>query len=120
MIVNAAKHEIALNHIKDTYKYIRIGNGGDDTAASQTALDAEIPQSDGSTLVKTVTPSVIGNQLVWTVSFTGTEIGTQGASELGIFSASSGGTLLRRATFTNTGVVPSTDTVTFTIRVEVD
>ena len=44
MIVNAAKHEIALNHIKDTYKYIRIGNGGDDTAASQTALDAEIPQ----------------------------------------------------------------------------
>ena len=117
MIVNAAKNEIALNHIKDTYKYIRIGNGGDDTAASQTALDAE---SDGSTLVKTVTPSVIGNQLVWTVSFTGTEIGTQGASELGIFSASSGGTLLSRATFTNTGVVPSTDTVTFTIRVEVD
>ena len=85
------------------------------SAASQTALDAEIPS-----LYKTVVPSVIGNQLVWTVSFTGTEIGTQGVSELGIFSAASGGTLLSRATFTNTGVVPSTDTVTFTIRVEVD
>jgi PPE-repeat protein len=113
MIVNAGKKDIATAHIAATYTKIKIGNGGDDTAASQTKLDAEIPN-----LTKNIIPSVMGNQLIWSASFTGTEIGTQGVSELGIFNAA--GTLLSRVTFTNTGVVPSTDTVTFTIRLEVD
>jgi len=65
-----------------------------------------------------VTPSRIGSQLVWNASFTGADIGTQGVSELGIFNSAD--TLLSRVTFTNTGVVPSADTVTFTIRLEVD
>ena len=110
MIVDSGKEAIA-STVASTFTKVRIGNGGDDTAASQTALDAFVAE-------KTVTPSRIGSQLVWTASFTGADIGTQGVSELGIFNSAD--TLLSRVTFTNTGVVPSADTVTFTIRLEVD
>tara|TARA_R100000458_G_scaffold47034_1_gene45706 strand:- start:909 stop:1241 length:333 start_codon:yes stop_codon:yes gene_type:complete len=110
MIVDSGKEALA-STVASTFTKVRIGNGGDDTAASQTALDAFVAE-------KTVTPSRIGSQLVWTASFTGADIGTQGVSELGIFNSAD--TLLSRVTFTNTGVVPSADTVTFTIRLEVD
>ena len=110
MIVDSGKEALA-STVASTFMKVRIGNGGDDTAASQTALDAFVAE-------KTVTPSRIGSQLVWTASFTGADIGTQGVSELGIFNSAD--TLLSRVTFTNTGVVPSADTVTFTIRLEVD
>tara|TARA_Y100001938_G_scaffold150573_1_gene242156 strand:+ start:3319 stop:3651 length:333 start_codon:yes stop_codon:yes gene_type:complete len=110
MIVNTGKEALAAT-IASTYTTVKVGNGRDDTAVSQTSLDAYVAS-------KTVIPSRIGSQLVWTASFTGSDIGTQGVSELGIFDSSD--TLLSRVTFTNTGVVPSADTVTFTIRVEVD
>jgi|TARA_Y100001963_G_scaffold71715_1_gene99719 PPE-repeat protein len=110
MIVDSGKEALA-STMASTFTKVRIGNGGDDTASSQTALDAFVAE-------KTVTPSRIGSQLVWTASFTGAEIGTQGVSEIGIFNTAD--TLLSRVTFTNTGVVPSADTVTFTIRLEVD
>ena len=110
MIVDNGK-EILAEHIRTTFTKVKIGNGGYDTAASQTALDSYVAET-------TAAPSRMGSQLVWTASFTGTDIGTQGVSELGIFNSSD--TLLSRVTFTNTGVVPSTDTVTFTIRLEVD
>lgn len=112
MIVNAGKDDIATSYIKANYTKVKIGNGGDDTAASQTELDSYVAN-------KTVTPSVIGSELIWTVAFTGAQIGTQGVSELGIFHATSD-KLLSRVTFTNTGVVPSADTVTFTVRLEVE
>tara|TARA_B100000287_G_C20620420_1_gene775747 strand:+ start:1142 stop:1480 length:339 start_codon:yes stop_codon:yes gene_type:complete len=110
MIVDAGTEDIALSYIAAQYTTIKIGNGGDDTAASQTELDAFVAS-------KVVTPSVIGSQLVWTAEFTGAQIGTQGVSELGIFKTS-GDKLLSRVTFTNTGVVASSDTVTFTVRLE--
>ena len=110
MIVNTGKNDIATNYIASNYTVVKIGNGGDDTAASQTELDAFVAS-------KVVTPSVIGSQLVWTAEFTGAQIGTQGVSELGIFKTS-GDKLLSRVTFTNTGVVASSDTVTFTVRLE--
>jgi hypothetical protein len=111
MIVNDGKDDIAASYVAANYTTVKIGNGGDDTAASQTELDSFVAS-------KTVTPSVIGSQLVWTASFTGAEVGTQGVSELGIFKTS-GDKLLSRVTFVNTGVVASADTVTFTIRLEV-
>ena len=111
MIVNGGMDDVAVNYIASKYTTVKIGNGGDDTAASQSELDSFVAS-------KTVTPSVIGSQLVWTASFTGAEVGTQGVSELGIFKTS-GDKLLSRVTFVNTGVVASTDTVTFTIRLEV-
>tara|TARA_R110002012_G_scaffold141910_2_gene299748 strand:+ start:435 stop:767 length:333 start_codon:yes stop_codon:yes gene_type:complete len=110
MIVDTGKEALAQT-LATTFTTVKVGNGGDDTAGSQVALDSFVAS-------KTVTPSRIGSQLVWTASFLGSEIGTQGVSELGVFNSSD--TLLSRVTFTNTGVVPSADTVTFTIRVEVD
>tara|TARA_R110002020_G_scaffold47838_5_gene136692 strand:+ start:14530 stop:14883 length:354 start_codon:yes stop_codon:yes gene_type:complete len=117
MIVKDGKAKIAQD-IVSSFTKIKIGNGGDATAESQHSLDSVITDNSGAEVTKTITPSVIGSQLVWTVSFLGSEIGTQGVSELGIFNSAD--TLLSRVTFTNTGVVPSADTVTFTIRLEVD
>ena len=42
MIVNTGKNDIATNYIASNYTVVKIGNGGDDTAASQTDLDAFI------------------------------------------------------------------------------
>ena len=112
MIVNGGMDDLAVNYIASNYTTVKIGNGGDSTAASQSALDAVVAE-------KVITPSVIGSQLIWTAEFTGEQIGLQGVSELGIFkttSDSTDDTMLSRVTFTNTGVVASADTVTFTIR----
>ena len=111
MIVNEGSEDIALAYIAEQYTTVKIGNGGGDTAASQTELDAVVAS-------KVVTPSVIGSELVWTAEFTGAQVGTQGVSELGIFKTS-GDKLLSRVTFTNTGVIPSADTITFTVSMEV-
>ena len=40
MIVDAGTEDIALSYIAAQYTTIKVGNGGDDTAASQTELDA--------------------------------------------------------------------------------
>ena len=109
MIVNTGKEALAAT-IASTYTKVKVGNGGDDTAASQSALDSFVAE-------KTVTPSRIGSQLVWTAAFTGADLGTQGVSELGIFDSSN--TLLSRVTFTNTGIVANADTLTLTVRLEV-
>ena len=111
MIVDKGKEKLA-EHLQNTYTRVKIGNGGDDTAGSQPQLDSVVATKNS------ITPSRIGSQLVWSISFLGSEIGTQGVSELGIFATDD--TLLTRLTFTNTGVVPSGDTVTFTVRIEVD
>ena len=116
MIVNGGMDDLAVNYIASKFTTIKIGNGGDSTAASQSTLDAPVAE-------KVITPSVIGSQLIWTAEFTGLQIGLQGVSELGIFkttSDSTDDTMLSRVTFTNTGVVASADTVTFTIRLEVN
>ena len=56
---------------------------------------------------------------MWNVDFLGSEIPSSGVSELGVFK-SDGSKLLSRVTFTSTGVVAASDTVTFTIRIEVN
>ena len=110
MIVDTGKDDIAAK-IASAYTTVKVGNGGDATAASQDALDSIVSTKTS------ITPSRIGSHLVWSVDFLGSELGNEGVSELGIFDGSD--TLLSRVTFTNTGVVASADTVTFTIRVEV-
>jgi len=112
MITDAGRDDIAINYVADKYTKVKIGQSGDDTAASQTELDAVVA-------TKTVTPSVVNSELVWTVNFLGSEIGSQGVSELGIFHKDDG-TLLSRVTFKNTGVVASNDTLTFTISMELN
>tara|TARA_R100000152_G_C6771863_1_gene198497 strand:- start:140 stop:475 length:336 start_codon:yes stop_codon:yes gene_type:complete len=110
MIVDKGKDDVAAK-IAAAYTVVKVGNGGDSTSASQDALDSVVATKTS------VTPSRIGSHLVWSVDFTGSQLGNEGVSELGIFDSSD--TLLSRVTFSNTGVVASADTVTFTIRVEV-
>ena len=62
-------------------------------------------------------PTRVGSTLIWNVDFLGSQIPTSGVSELGVFHKTSG-EMLTRVTFTSTGVVAASDTVSFTIRVE--
>ena len=111
MITDAGTKDIVANYILAQYTTVKVGNGGDDTSSAQTELDS-------LTVSKVVTASALDSQIIWTIEFTGSEIGAQGISELGIFKTSDD-TLLSRVTFPNTGVIASTDSITFTIRMEV-
>jgi len=113
MIVNDGANDIASGYIYANYTLVKVGSGSSPTSASDTDLDSYVYH-------KTVTPSVISNsnQMLWKVSFTGTELGNEGVSELGIFHKTTD-KLLSRVTFTNTGVLASADTLTFTIRMVV-
>ena len=113
MITNSAKEDIATNYIKEEYKLIRIGDGADSTAASQTNLDSFVAEKANQT------PTVVGSTLIWNVDFSGSEIPSSGVTEIGVFK-NDGSKLLSRVTFTSTGVVAASDTVSFTIRIEVN
>tara|TARA_R110000868_G_scaffold210069_1_gene460011 strand:- start:294 stop:632 length:339 start_codon:yes stop_codon:yes gene_type:complete len=112
MITDAGTKDIVANYILAQYTTVKAGNGGDDTSSAQTELDSFV-------VSKVVTPSAMNSQIIWSIEFTGSEIGAQGISELGIFKTSND-TLLSRVTFPNTGVIASNDSVTFTIRMEVN
>ena len=118
-ITNTGANEIA-DHIAATYRVVAIGNGGDTTSLQSTGLNSFVRMKTG------IIPNVAGSSPIYNVSFTGAEIPSSGVSELGIFktgtSESSGttppnGILLSRVTFT--GVVGSSDTVSFQVRLEV-
>ena len=114
-VVNEGASAIA-TLIASNYNVIAIGDGRDSTSSSQTGLNNFTFQKTGQT------PTVIGSTLIYNVDFTGAQIPASGVSELGIFpsgTTNGNGTLLSRVTFTNTGVVASGDTVSFTIRIEV-
>jgi|TARA_A100001391_G_scaffold111109_1_gene74529 hypothetical protein len=113
MITNSAKEDIATNYIRSNYTTIRIGDGADATAASQTNLDSFVAEKTS------ITPTVVGSTLIWNVDFLGSQIPSSGVTEIGVFK-SDGSKLLSRVTFTSTGVVAASDTVTFTIRIEVN
>ena len=120
-ITNTGANEIA-DHIAATYRVVAIGNGGDTTSLQSTGLNSFVRMKTG------IIPNVAGSSLIYNVSFTGAEIPSSGVSELGIFKSGTGessgttppnGILLSRVTFTNTGVVGSSDTVSFQVRLEV-
>ena len=115
-VVNEGAADIA-DLIKTNYQVVAIGDGRDTTSASQGGLNNFTFQKTGQV------PTVVGSTLIYNVDFTGAQIPASGVSEIGIFkngTTDGNGTLLSRVTFTNTGVVASGDTVSFTIRVEVD
>tara|TARA_R110000751_G_scaffold260003_3_gene359323 strand:- start:496 stop:861 length:366 start_codon:yes stop_codon:yes gene_type:complete len=119
MIVNAGKEEIMANYILAKYTVIKIGDGSDSTSPSQLDLDHVV-----YTHASDVTPTKVGSTLIWNVDFLGSQIPTSGITELGIFhnngntTVTDSGEMLTRVTFTSTGVVAASDTVSFTIRVE--
>ena len=110
MIVNDGKDNLA-SLLASNYTRIRIGDGSDDTAASQEKLDHEVGAE------KTVTPTRVNNLLTWNVTYTGAELPPSGATELGVFNSS--GIMLTRVTFKSTGPVAAGDSVTFTVKLEV-
>jgi len=112
MIVNTGKEEIMANYIMSKYTVIKIGDGSDSTSPSQLNLDHVV-----YTHATNVTPTRVGSTLIWNVDFLGSQIPTSGVSELGVFHKTTG-EMLTRVTFTSTGVVAASDTVSFTIRVE--
>ena len=110
MIVNDGKDNLA-SLIATNYTKVRIGDGSDGTAASQEKLDHEVGTE------KTVAPTRVNNLLTWNVTYTGAELPPSGATELGVFNGS--GVMLTRVTFKSTGPVAASDTVTFTVKLEV-
>ena len=110
MIVNDGKDDLA-RLIALNYTRVRIGDGSDGTAASQDRLDHEVGTE------KSVTPTRVNNLLTWNVTYTGAELPPSGATELGIFDGS--GVMLTRVTFKSTGPVAASDSVTFTVKLEV-
>ena len=110
MIVNDGKDNLA-SLLASNYTKIRIGDGSDGTAASQEKLDHEVGTE------KTVTPTRVNNLLTWNVTYTGAELPPSGATELGVFNRS--GIMLTRVTFKSTGPVAASDSVTFTVKLEV-
>ena len=111
MIVNDGKDDLA-RLIALNYTRVRIGDGSDGTAASQDRLDHEVGTE------KSVTPTRVNNLLTWNVTYTGADLPPSGATELGIFDGS--GVMLTRVTFKSTGPIAAGDSVTFTVKLEVD
>tara|TARA_R100000030_G_scaffold89707_2_gene74090 strand:+ start:7688 stop:8041 length:354 start_codon:yes stop_codon:yes gene_type:complete len=104
------------DYIVAQYTKVKVGTGGSPTSFSDSELDSFVAE-------KTVVPSVnrASGTISWVAEFSGSDIGNEGVAELGIFKASndaSNDTLLSRVTFTNTGVLASADTLTFTIEME--
>lgn len=110
MIVNDGKDNLAAL-VATNYTRVRIGDGSDGTSASQERLDHEVGTE------KTVTPTRVNNLLTWNVTYTGAELPPSGATELGVFNSS--GVMLTRVTFKSTGPVAASDSVTFTVKLEV-
>ena len=111
MIVNAGKVKLA-NIMIGNFNKIDIGDGGDDTSTSQTSLDHSVLTSK-----KDCTPTLVGNTVIYEVTFTGSELNSNVISEIGVFN--SDGVMLSRVNFNSIGPLASNETVSFTLRLEV-
>ena len=123
MIVDAGKKQMArlISGIQDNneatpicFKYVRVGDGGDSTSMSQTTLDSQISQT------KTVVPILVGNTLIYEIELLGSDLSSNVVSELGIFDAAIGGTMLCRVSFDSIGPITASETLTFNFRVEIE
>jgi len=117
MIINAGR--IALGKMikgesVNAFTYIDAGDGSDSSSISQTTLDHSVLSTR-----KPATPELVGNILIYSVDFTGSELGSNTISELGIFNASTGGDMLSRVTFNSIGPLAADETISFTFRLEV-
>ena len=116
MILDAGKKAVA-DLIKGTngFKWIDIGDGGDDTSVSQTTLDHSV-----LTARKAVTPTKVGKVLIYEVSFTGSELASNIVSEIGIFDNETEGNMLSRVNFNTIGPLAANETISFTLRLGVE
>lgn len=105
--------------VTDFFDYLAIGTGTTAAAVGDTALQTEISTNGGARAAATlsrVTTTVTNDtaQFVYTWTFSG----SFAVTECGVFSASSGGTLLARQVFSALNVV-SGDTLAITYKVAV-
>ena len=130
MIVEDGKKALA-RMIAIIFDEIQLGNGSDDTSARQKKLDNAIT---GKKTASSVT--VLNNQVIYEVTFSGSDINGTNVSELGLFSnlnavPSTGDILsnyreqmndklLSRVNFNSVGPIASNDSVTFTFVMEVE
>tara|TARA_R110002051_G_scaffold130658_1_gene204535 strand:- start:1250 stop:1594 length:345 start_codon:yes stop_codon:yes gene_type:complete len=114
LITNEGKKDIATTYIKTYYRVIKIGEGGSATSAAQTDLDNYV-----ATASSEVTPDVVGSTLIWNVDFLGSQVPSSGITEIGVFHNTTD-KLLTRVTFTSTGAVAASDTVSFRVKLEVN
>jgi hypothetical protein len=121
IITNAGKAQLALlagDASAVPFTYLAVGTSSTAVAATDTALNAEITDSGlarAAATVSRVTTTATNDTLqltyTWTVS------GTKTVEEIGMFNASSGGTILGHALTTSKGCT-SGDTLVGTYRVK--
>jgi len=112
MIVDKGKKQLAAK-VKNTFVYIAVGDGGDDTSTSQETLDNEVYR------VSSI-PTIVGNTLIYSATFTGSNLTSNIISELGIFDEDEGGNMLSRVNFNSIGPLASSESISFTFRLEVE
>lgn len=105
MIVTAGRQALC-DLIVANYTYVAVGDGGDATSSSQTTLDNEIRRESATVRRK-------GDKVEYVVEFSGDNLESASISELGIFSATSGGTMLSRVNFNALTPLASTDKLEF-------
>jgi len=120
MIVDKGKKRIAelITGIEDgsrtTFTQVRVGDGGDSTSMSQTTLDSQVAN-------KAVTPTLVGNTLIYEIELLGSDLSSNIISELGIFDGTGAdANMLCRVSFDPIGPITASETLTFNFRVEIE
>lgn len=120
-IVNAGKAQLALlagDASATPFTYLELGTSATAVATSQTALQAAITDSGLARVAATVsrvTTTQTNDTLQLTYTWTAT--GSKTVEEVGVFNASSSGTMLGRA-LTSTKALVNTDIFTITYKVQ--
>lgn len=130
MIVEDGKIAIA-RLISNSFEKMQVGDGADDTSIRQKGLDHAITNKVNASSI-----TVIGSQIIYEVTLSGSDINGINVSEMGIFSAedaiaASGDAssvdrtlindkLLSRINFNSVGPIAANDTITFTFVMEVE
>jgi len=113
MIVDAGKVRMA-DLLKTDFINVAVGDGGDDTSTAQTTMDNLIAEKAADSIDRQ------GNTIVYTVTFTGSELNANVINELGIFNDETPKKLLTRVNFNSIGPLSSSDSVAFTFRLVIE
>ena len=121
MIVDKGKKRIAellsgdVNNQTYAFKYVRVGDGGDNTSMSQTTLDSQVSDT------KTIEPTLVGNTLIYEIELLGSDLSSNVISEIGIFDGTGAdANMLCRVSFDPIGPITASETLTFNFRVEIE
>lgn len=117
--VGKAQAAITIGAGTNPFTYLAVGSSATTPNVSDTALNAEITTNGLARALATqsvVTTTTTGDTRQWTYTWTAT--GTSTINEIGLFNASSGGTIFSHALTTSTKTVNNTDTLTATYQLK--